>query len=56
MVWVLVNRTKGKQKTRIRLESGKLTPAFEYPAQAEKYIQKYLGQGHYIDIIQVNKK
>jgi len=37
MVYVIADSTKN----RIRI-NGELTPTFEYPTQAERYIEKYL--------------
>ena len=55
MVWVIIHRTKSKQKNRVRLDDGKITPTFEYPQQAYNYISKYLGNQGYFDITQVGK-
>lgn len=53
MGYVIINPFTGKV---IKLSSGILTPYFEYPHQAMKYISKYLGGSDIVRVIRVGKK
>ncbi len=55
MGYIIIHRTKKKKKDRVRLKNGTLTPYLQYPQQAVNYIQKYLGNQGYFDIIKVGK-
>lgn len=47
MVYGVVNK---RTRKRIRLPTGKLTPVFNYPSEAQRYIDRILGSSQYCTI------